>query len=83
MSGGDESQSYLCQYRDGYTGQVDFSQPGNVIVTETTANSLSKPDTISGVFRVKEGGAVVFFTDYGNSEFALWSQVGGSWSWPY
>ena len=58
MSGGDESQSYLCQYRDGYTGQVDFSQPGNVIVTETIANSLSKPDTVSGVFRVKEGGAV-------------------------
>ena len=35
------------------------------------------------VEQVKEGGAVVLFTDYGNSEFALWSQVGGSWSWPY
>ena len=35
------------------------------------------------VEQVKEGGAVVRFTDYGNSDFALWSQVGGSWSWPY
>ena len=58
VSGGDESQAYLCQYRDGYTGKVGFSQPGNVIVTETTVNSLSKPDTVSGVYRVKEGGAV-------------------------
>ena len=29
-----------------------------MIVTETSGNSLSKPDTASGVFRVKEGGAV-------------------------
>ena len=58
MSGGDESQGYLCQYRDGYTGQMAFSQPGSVILTESTANSLSKPDTASGVFRVKEGGAI-------------------------
>ena len=29
-----------------------------MIVTERTANSLSQPDTVSGVYRVKEGGAV-------------------------
>ena len=28
------------------------------------------------VEEVKEGGAVVLFTDYGNSDYALWSQVG-------
>ena len=76
MSGADERLSYLCQYRDSYTGKVGYSevsivvllcvtisycdslQPGSLIVTENSVNSLSQPDTVSGVYRVKEGGAV-------------------------
>ena len=33
-------------------------QAGNIIVTESSGNSLNKPDTVGGVFRVSEGGAV-------------------------
>ena len=58
MGKSDEETSFCCQYRDSYSGRVAFSQAGSVIVTESAGPSLAQPDTVSGVFRVQEGGAV-------------------------
>ena len=41
-----------------FSPTLSLFQIGNVIVTESSGNSLSKPDTVSGVYRVTEGGAV-------------------------
>jgi len=58
VSKNDENTQYKCQYRDNFIGRTFFSEEGNLIVTETLGSSLSKPETASSVFKVREGGAI-------------------------